>query len=101
MVLELVEVEELPPVFAAEEVRLEMSSRFKVEGNEKFIAGDYPRLVSARGVVLEESKGGKSRAGGRRRSIVRCDSAHQQEDGSVVLMRMCVGIDSDKCSAII
>ncbi|CAB1105301.1 unnamed protein product [Ectocarpus sp. CCAP 1310/34] len=43
VVLELVEVEELPPVFAAEEVRLEMSSRFKVEGNEKFIAGDYPR----------------------------------------------------------
>lgn len=49
MVLELVEVEELAPVFAAEEVRLEMSSRFKVEGNEKFIAGDYPRLVSVRG----------------------------------------------------
>ncbi|CAM9390250.1 unnamed protein product [Ectocarpus sp. 4 AP-2014] len=43
VVLELVEVEELPPAFAAEEVRLEMSSRFKVEGNEKFIAGDYPR----------------------------------------------------------
>ncbi|CAN0363647.1 unnamed protein product, partial [Ectocarpus fasciculatus] len=43
VVLELVEVEELPPVFAAEEVRLEMSSRFKLEGNEKFVAGDYPR----------------------------------------------------------
>lgn len=52
MVLELVEVEELPPVFAAEEVRLEMSSRFKLEGNEKFVAGDYPRLVSVRGVLF-------------------------------------------------
>lgn len=43
VVLELMEVEELPPVFAAEEIRLEMSSRFKLEGNEKFAAGDYIR----------------------------------------------------------
>eukprot|EP00752_Nemacystus_decipiens_P012006 g10645.t1 len=45
VVLELVEVEELPPVFAAEEVRLEMSGRFKAEGNEKFTAGDYDRAL--------------------------------------------------------
>lgn len=43
MVLELVGVEELPPVFAAEEIRLEMSGRFKAEGNENFITGDYAR----------------------------------------------------------
>lgn len=43
VVLELAEVEELPPVFAAEEARLEMSGRFKAEGNEKFTAGDYAR----------------------------------------------------------
>ena len=43
VVLELADVEELPPAFAAVEVRLEMSGRFKAEGNEKFIAGDYPR----------------------------------------------------------
>lgn len=43
VVLELVDVEELPPVFADENVRLEMSSRFKSEGNEKFTAGDYVR----------------------------------------------------------
>lgn len=36
-------MEELPPVFAAEEIRLKMSSRFKLEGNEKFAAGDYVR----------------------------------------------------------
>jgi len=36
-------VEELPPVFADEDIRLEMSSRFKSEGNEKFTAGDYDR----------------------------------------------------------
>lgn len=50
VVLELVEVEELPPVFAAEEVRLGMSSRFKLEGNEQFAAGDYIR--SERGEIL-------------------------------------------------
>lgn len=43
VVLELVEVEELPPVFAAEDIRLEMSSRFKLEGNELFAAGEYTR----------------------------------------------------------
>lgn len=51
VVLELVEVEELPAVFAAEEVRLEMSGRFKVEGNEQFTAGDYTR--SERGDAVE------------------------------------------------
>lgn len=52
VVLELVDVEELPPVFAAEEVRLEMSSRFKVEGNEKFTAGDYIRSERAMVAVV-------------------------------------------------
>lgn len=60
MVLELVEVEELPPVFAPEEVRLDMSARFKVEGNEKFTAGDYTR--SERG-GMGEVPGGREEFG--------------------------------------
>lgn len=52
VMLEIVEVEELPPVFAAEEIRLEMSSRFKLEGNEKFTAGDYSRSESGVPAVL-------------------------------------------------
>lgn len=41
--MELVEVEELPPVWGNEESRREMSKRFKLEGNKKFAAGDYIR----------------------------------------------------------
>lgn len=41
--VELIEVEELPPVWESQEVRLKMSTRFKSEGNEKFAAGDYKR----------------------------------------------------------
>lgn len=52
VVLELVDVEELPPVFATEEVRLEMSSRFKSEGNDKFTAGDYDRSDPAKVVMI-------------------------------------------------
>ncbi|CAM9398577.1 unnamed protein product, partial [Hapterophycus canaliculatus] len=45
VILELVGVEELPPAFADDDIRLEMSSRFKLEGNEKFTAGDYARAM--------------------------------------------------------
>lgn len=43
MTIELVEVEELPPVWDSADVRVEMSTRFKLEGNDKFVAGDYVR----------------------------------------------------------
>lgn len=61
MVLELVDVEELPPVFAAEEIRLEMSGRLKAEGNENFTAGDYTR--SERGERSRGNHGGASNLG--------------------------------------
>ena len=41
--IELVEVEELPPVWDSADVRVAMSTRFKLEGNDKFVAGDYAR----------------------------------------------------------
>lgn len=43
MTLELVEVEELPPVWGSDETRLKLSARFKLEGNDKFAQGDYRR----------------------------------------------------------
>lgn len=42
-VVELLEVEDLPSVWSTDEVRLDMSKRFKLEGNEKFSAGDFIR----------------------------------------------------------
>ena len=41
--IELVEVEKLPPVWDSADVRIKMSTRFKLEGNDKFVAGDYVR----------------------------------------------------------
>lgn len=46
IVLELVEVEALPPVWSADEVRQKFSTRFKMEGNKKFSEGDYFRSVN-------------------------------------------------------
>lgn len=43
--IELVEVEQLPPVWGEPDVRVKMSTRFKLEGNDKFVAGDYVRSV--------------------------------------------------------
>ena len=47
--VELLEVEELPPLWSTDEVRFRMSKRFKLEGNEKFAVGDYVRSVRPKG----------------------------------------------------
>lgn len=49
VMLELVEVEQLPPVWADGEIREKMSKRFKIEGNEKFTVGDYTRSATVGG----------------------------------------------------
>lgn len=41
--IELLEVEELPPVWTHEDTRRMMSERFKLEGNAVFASGDYSR----------------------------------------------------------
>lgn len=66
-VLELVEMEELPPVFAAEEIRLEMSGRFKAEGNEKSTAGDHARCEQG-GRNGRRNRGVPTSLGAKRRS---------------------------------
>lgn len=41
--LELVAVEELPPLWASENIRLQMAQKFKLEGNDIFATGDFSR----------------------------------------------------------